>query len=281
MNCRLDPGRRASKPLHSERRALLGRVGDERTVCRAILGAPAKTWLVAALIAILQFFPPQASAQAADPSRPTSKEEKLGYALGVDVGRGFRERRTPIDPAAFVRGFIDGIERNRTALNPKELEAVKREFDEEVTRRRRAAREERMKHFREASVKNLEAAETFLEVNRTNPGVKQLESGLQYKVLMEGSGAKPKPDSRVRLHYRGMNSEGLEFESTRNGDRGPLDASLDNVLKGWREALLLMNEGSKWKIYVPPHLGHGERGNPPVIGPNVLLIFELELLEVK
>jgi len=222
-----------------------------------------------------------ASVYAADPSRPATKEEKLGYALGVEMGRSFRERRTPMDPAAFIRGFIDGIERNRTALDPKELEEVKRGFDEDISQRRREAREERMKRFREASVKNLEAAETFLEVNRKNDGVKELESGLQYKVLKEGEGARPKPDSRVRLHYRGMNAEGQEFETTHGGDRGPIDASLDTVLKGWREALLQMNEGSQWRIYVPPHLGHGERGNPPVIGPNVLLIFELALLKVE
>lgn len=220
------------------------------------------------------------SAWAADPARPSSEPEKLGYALGVDMGRNMRERGVPIDPGAFIRGFVDGIERNRTALNPKELEAVKRKFDEEIARRRRAAREDRMRRHREASENNLSAGKSFLKRNRKKPGVIELESGLQYRELRPGTGPKPTGTSRIRLHYRGMTITGEEFETSHGSGGGPVETDLDGVMKGWQEALLLMNEGAKWKVFTPSDLAHGERGNPPVIGPNQVLVFELELISV-
>ncbi len=219
--------------------------------------------------------------QAADPPPPATAEEKLGYALGVDMGKTLRQRRVPLDPASYIRGFIDGIEANRTALNPQELAEIKKAFDEEMARRRQKIREERMKRFRETSVKNLDAATSFLKKNRSKDGVVETESGLQYRVMKPGKGRKPEPGSTVVLHYRGFNANGKEFETTYGGESGPIEASVDKLMKGWREALLQMNEGSKWKLFLPPHLGHGERGNPPVIGPNQLLVFELELVKVK
>ena len=218
---------------------------------------------------------------AAGAPGPKTKQEKLGYTLGLDVGKNLRDRRVPMDPAAFIRGFIDGIERNRTALNPKEIDAIREEFEQEMARRRRQAREERMARFREAAATNLEAGEEFLEANRKEDGVVELDSGLQYQILKEGNGGRPTKDSTVRLHYRGLNSEGQVFESTLAEDRGPVEIPLSAALQGWREALLMMEEGAKWKIFVPARLAHGERGNPPMIGPNALTIYELELLEVK
>ena len=232
-------------------------------------------------LAAMAFVSVSIVAWGADPSGLKTKEEKLGYTLGLDVGKNLRERRVPMDPAAFIRGFIDGIERNRTALNPREIDAIRDEFEKEMARRRRKARDERMARFQEASGKNLEEAGKFLRANRDKDGVVELESGLQYQILKSGKGRKPKRDSSIRLHYRGLNAGGQEFESTYAGDRGAIETSPGKVLKGWGEALLLMEEGAKWKIFVPPHLGHGERGNPPVIGPNALTVYELELLEVK
>jgi FKBP-type peptidyl-prolyl cis-trans isomerase len=214
---------------------------------------------------------------AADSARETRKQEKLGYALGVDLGKSFRERRISFDLNAFMRGFIDGLEGNRTALNPKELEAIKKEFNDEINARRKKAREER---FREASIRNLEAGQRFLETNGKKEGVIRLESGLQYLSLKEGEGPKPTPGKKLKLHYRGTFTDGREFEST-YADNKPIETDLGKVLPGWKEALPLMNEGSKWRLFMPASLAHGEAGSRPMIGPNAVLVFEVELISVE
>ena len=217
---------------------------------------------------------------SADRAKEARKKEHLGYALGVDLGKSFRERRVDFDFDSFMRGFVDGLKGNRTELDPERLEAIKKEFNDEINARRKKARAERMTRIRELSVQNLEAAEKFFEANRKKPAVVELESGLQYLALNVGKGPKPGEGDKLKLHYRGMFLDGREFESTHKDNR-PIETDLGKVLKGWKEALLLMNEGSKWRLFIPATLGHGERGNPPMIGPNATLIFELELLSVE
>lgn len=213
---------------------------------------------------------------SADRAREAEKKEKLGYALGVDLGKNFRERQIDFDFESFVRGFVDGLEGNRTALNPKELEAVKKQFNEENAERRRISREARLQ---ELSVKNTEEGRKFLESNRKNKSVIELESGLQYITLKEGTGPKPSPGKKLTLHYRGLFLDGREFESTFAADK-PIEIELGKVIKGWAEALQLMNEGSEWRLFVPAALAYGERGNG-LIGPNAVIIFELELISVE
>lgn len=213
---------------------------------------------------------------SADSARDTEKKENLGYALGVDLGKTFRERRIDFDFDAFMRGFIDGLEGNRTVLNPKELEAIKKEFDEELAERRKRHREARMQA---QSKKNTEEGREFLAANRKKESVTELESGLQYISLKEGTGPKPAPGKKLTLHYRGSFLDGQEFESTYTDNR-PIETELGKVMKGWAEALQLMNEGAKWRLFVPAALGHGERGNGP-IGPSAVLIFEVELMSVE
>lgn len=220
------------------------------------------------------------SATAADNAGEARKKEKLGYTLGVDLGRNFRARRIDFDFESFVRGFVDGLEGNRTALNPKELEAIKKEFNDEFNARRQEAREQRMKQFRELSLRNLEEGTKFLKANGEKEGVVTLASGLQYLSLKEGKGPKPGKDDRLKLHYRGMFMDGQEFESSLTNN-APIETKLGKMLKGWNEALPLMNEGSKWRLFLPGSLAHGEGGNPPLIGPNAVLIFEVELLSIE
>ncbi len=139
-----------------------------------------------------------------------------------------------------------------------------------------AARE---KEFKEKADKNLAAGKAFLEENKKKEGVTALPSGLQYKVLKEGAGKTPKAADTVTAHYRGTLTDGTEFESSYKKEK-PLTFKVDGVIKGWTEALLLMKEGSKWQIVIPPDLAYGERGSP-VIPPNSTLIFEVELISVN
>lgn len=126
-----------------------------------------------------------------------------------------------------------------------------------------------------------EKGEIFLKENATKEGVKTLPSGLQYKVVKEGSGKAPKATDTVSVHYRGTLIDGKEFDSSHK--RGePAEFPVNAVIKGWTEALQLMKEGSKWMLYIPASLAYGERGTPGgPIGPNETLIFEVELLKVK
>ena len=130
------------------------------------------------------------------------------------------------------------------------------------------------------STNPIERAEKFLMENKAKEGVKTLPSGLQYKVIKDGDGKTPKATDTVVTHYRGTLLDGSEFDSSYKR-KEPAEFPVGGVIKGWTEALQLMKEGSKWILYVPPKLAYGERGFPPVIGPNETLIFEIELLKVK
>ena len=127
--------------------------------------------------------------------------------------------------------------------------------------------------------KNLREGKAFLETNAKAAGVVTTPSGLQYTVLTEGTGPKPKPTDKVRVHYRGTLIDGKPFDSSY--DRGePAVFQLNQVIRGWTEGLQLMNVGSKYKFVVPSELAYGPQG-PPAIGPNAVLVFEVELLGIE
>ncbi len=129
----------------------------------------------------------------------------------------------------------------------------------------------------EKAAANLKAGQDFLEQNKTRPGVTETASGLQYEVLTEGNGPKPSASSKVTCHYHGTLIDGTIFDSS--VQRGqPATFPLNMVIKGWTEALQLMPTGSKWRLFLPPHLAYGERQTGAVIGPNSTLIFDVELI---
>ena len=127
---------------------------------------------------------------------------------------------------------------------------------------------------------NLKAGEQFLEVNKNKPGIVALPSGLQYEIITEGTGAKPSATSNVTCHYHGTLIDGTVFDSSVQRAQ-PATFTLNKVIKGWTEGLQLMPSGSKWRFFIPPHLGYGDRQVSAQIGPNSTLIFEVELLDVK
>lgn len=127
---------------------------------------------------------------------------------------------------------------------------------------------------------NLKAGQEFLATNKDNPGVTALESGLQYLVLTEGTGAKPGAKDKVTCHYHGTLIDGTVFDSS--VQRGqPATFPLDRVISGWTEGLQLMPTGSKWRFFIPPHLGYGDRQVSAQIGPNSTLVFDVELISVS
>ena len=132
----------------------------------------------------------------------------------------------------------------------------------------------------ELPAKNLAEGKAFLAKNKTASGVVTTASGLQYKILRAGSGAKPSADSIVKVNYKGTLLDGKVFDSSYDRNE-PVEFPLNQVVPGWSEGVGLMNVGSKFQFWIPSDLAYGEAGSPPVIGPNATLVFEVELLEIK
>lgn len=129
-------------------------------------------------------------------------------------------------------------------------------------------------------VKNKNEGIVFLEANKKKPGIITLPSGLQYKILVQGNGKKPKDTDTVTVHYQGTLINGTEFDSSYKRGK-PISFPLKNVIRGWTEALQLMPVGSTWEVYIPSELAYGEQGAPPVIGPNEVLIFKINLIDIS
>lgn len=229
--------------------------------------------VISAMVLCLMYLtsPAEESKAPLDPLE-TSKE-RLSYALGMDIASFLKTLGTEIDVAVFVQGLQDSFEGKETLLTGEEAAEIKNDF----VRRRQEGRAEEMKKLAE---ENRKEGEAFLAKNKKQKGVMTTASGLQYTVLEEGKGPKPKKSDRVRVHYRGMLLDGTEFDSSYKRGQ-PATFPLTGVIPGWTEGLQLMKVGSKYKLFVPSNIAYGERGRPPRIGPNATLIFEVELLGIE
>ena len=199
-------------------------------------------------------------------------KQKISYGIGLDIGRDIAAQSLDLDHDILLRGISDGLSDKKPLLPEKEIEEVRENFLKE----RKAFLE---KERQELAEKNLKAGKAFLAENSKREGIVTLASGLQYKIVNSGTGATPKVDDNVKVHYRGLLPDGTEFESSyTKGDAAVFP--VNRVLPGWTEILQWMREGGKWKIFVPPALAYGEKGAGRLIGPNQVLIFEIELLAI-
>jgi len=200
-------------------------------------------------------------------------QEKLGYSFGVEIGTSLKEIQAEIQIDAFLKGIKDSVEGKNLLLTTQQMEEVKKEF---VTK----MQGERDKKMKELGDKNKKEEDTFLADNKKKEGVKTTESGLQYIVEKEGDGAKPKETDTVKVNYKGTLLDGTEFDSSyKRGE--PAVFPVKGVIPGWTEALQLMKVGGKYKLFVPSKLAYGDRGAGAQIGPNSMLIFEVELLGIE
>jgi FKBP-type peptidyl-prolyl cis-trans isomerase FklB len=229
------------------------------------------TATVLVLVAIAIGQEQQVSSQSAQ--RLNTERAKLSYALGMDLGRQLREKKVDVDPSLFSRGLADALTGGTLLLTEKESQVLVSALQEKLQRQEFAK-------VALTAERNARDGEAFLDANKSKSGVVALASGLQYRVLKAGAGAKPTIDDTVTCHYRGTFIDGTEFDSSYS--RGePFTAPLRNVIKGWSEALQLMPVGSKWQLVVPSELAYGSRGAGGRIGPNSTLIFEIELMSIK
>lgn len=200
-------------------------------------------------------------------------KEKLSYSLGYDLGQEMKKIDVSIDDATFFKGFKDSLSGAKPALTEKEMVDTMQAFQADMQKKQ----QEKMKVVAE---KNKKDAEAFLAQNKTKEGVKTTASGLQYKVVKEGTGESPKITDTVEVNYKGTLLDGTEFDSSYKRGQ-PAVFPIRGVIPGWTEALQLMKPGAKFQLFIPPALAYGERPAGPVIGPNSLLIFEVELLAIK
>jgi FKBP-type peptidyl-prolyl cis-trans isomerase len=199
-------------------------------------------------------------------------EQKIGYVFGREIGQSFRETPAKIDLDAFMLGIQDGLNQRPSLLSTEEEEKTKEEFSAKM-------QEEQSKRFAAQAEKNQTDEDDFLAKNKSQPGVVTTASGLQYEVLQEGSGAAIQQTDRVKVHYRGSLLDGTEFDSSYSRNQ-PAVFDVGGIIPGWTEGLQLMKVGGKYRLWVPSKLAYGARGAGKVIGPNTLLVFEVEPLEV-
>lgn len=202
----------------------------------------------------------------------SSEVQKAGYALGYEMGMNAKEVMDDLDLEAVQLGIKDAYAGKDAALGEEKL----REAIESYMKRKQ---EEAVKKMEEKAKANKEAGKKFLEENGKKEGVKTTASGLQYKVITEGTGKSPKATDSVVVHYEGKLIDGKVFDSSyERGD--PIEFPLNQVIAGWTEGLQLMKEGGTYELYIPSDLAYGEQGNPG-IEPNSTLIFKIELLDEK
>jgi FKBP-type peptidyl-prolyl cis-trans isomerase FklB len=200
-----------------------------------------------------------------------TEKGKLSYAVGWDIGADIKRRSTEFDVESLITAIRDIVAENEPKVSTQEMRTLLTALQEKV-------RAEQVEQYRALSEKNQVESEAFLTANKSKTGIVALPSGVQYRIIEEGDGARPGLDSRVSVHYRGSKLDGREFDSS--FARGtPEEFTVNAVLKGWQEVLPLMKAGSTWQIFVPPELAFGARGNPPV-GPNEALMFDLKLVEI-
>ncbi len=206
--------------------------------------------------------------------QPITDKEKESYAIGMNIGHGLKMDAISVDPNMVAQGMKDALTGAKPLLSEEELKDATTRLRTEVIAKKQAEEQR-------ASAANKQAGEQFLAANKAKQGVVTLPSGLQYKVLKEGTGPKPKATDTVVCNYRGTLVDGTEFDSSyKHGE--PATFPVNRVIKGWTEALQLMPVGSKWQLVIPPDLAYGERGaGGGIIGPDATLIFDVELLSIK
>ena len=247
----------------------------------AAAAAPATEEAAPAVTTPAAAAPAPAAPETPVPAAPKSDKEKMSYSVGASWGLQLKSINLDLDMESMFQGMRDAMSGHKLALSEEEIRAALEKMQADVKQKQQERMKEIAARMKELGEKNKVEGPKFLEENKKKEGVVTLPSGLQYKVLKEGDGNKPGPTDTVTAHYRGMFLDGTEFDSSDKS--GKLEVALDNptIIPGMTDALKMMKVGSKWMVFIPPDLAYQERGRPPIIGPNAVLIFEVELLGIK
>lgn len=218
-------------------------------------------------------FPLQAADPAADPLELEDLKTRLSYGIGMNLGMQWRDQEVDVDPDILLQGMKDAMRGGPTQLTEEQMRQTLTAYQEEHRARQTAKR-------KQMGETNLVQSREFLAENKSQSGVVELPSGLQYRVLEEGEGEPPQATDQVTVHYRGTLIDGTEFDSSHRRGQ-PATFNVSNVIPGWTEGLQLMRPGAKYQFFIPPNLAYGERGSGANIRPNAALIFDVELISVQ
>lgn len=197
---------------------------------------------------------------------------RASYSAGFMMGSGLKDQATDLELENFYQGLKDAYAGNTSALTQEQMASAMQGYEKQIQARLQKQAEEK-------AAKNLAEGQKWLAENAKKDGVKTTSSGLQYKIITEGTGKSPTAKDTVSVHYEGKLLDGKVFDSSKGGE--PATFKLDGVIPGWTEGLQLLKKGGKAELYIPANLAYGEHGAPPDIEPNSTLVFEVELLDVK
>jgi FKBP-type peptidyl-prolyl cis-trans isomerase FklB len=210
---------------------------------------------------------------AQDKTALKDQKDKASYSIGLELGNSLKKGKMEISTEKLLKGLNDGLTGAKPLMTEDQIKETMTALQKEMMDKQAAA-------AKEAGEKNKADGEKFLAENKKKDGVKTTASGLQYKVLKEGTGESPKETDMVITNYKGTLLDGTEFDSSYKRNE-PATFPVNRVIKGWTEALLLMKPGSKYQLFVPSGLAYGDRAVGKDIGPNSTLIFEVELVGIK
>ena len=200
-------------------------------------------------------------------------KEKVSYCIGLETGKNLKQQFVDIDFDSLSEGFQDALSEANPRLENQEIQSI-------LTSLRQQIEVQQKQFVARVAEENKKAGEAFLSENKTKEGVVVTASGLQYKILSSGNGPTPSTIDVVTVHYRGHFIDGKVFDSSY--ERGkPHTFPVNRVIAGWSEALQKMKVGDKWELCIPSYLAYGEMGLNNDIGPNVTLIFEMELIGIN
>ena len=210
-------------------------------------------------------------AQDATPLK--EQKDKVSYSIGMNLGNSMKRGSIDVNPDLIAQGIKDVLTGAKTLLTPEEMAEVLIALQQDMAVKQAVAK-------KALAEKNLKEGEQFLAENAKKEGVITRPSGLQYKVITDGTGKQAKSTDTVTIHYRGTMIDGTEFDSSYKG-KEPATFLLQDMMPGFTEGVSLMKVGSKWQFFIPSKLAYGEEGAADVIGPNVTLVLEVELLDTK
>lgn len=217
----------------------------------------------------------QSAPAGAQPSPPPANKPVLSYAIGYDLGKDLADQNVDVDINAVIKALQDGFAKRAPAHPKEQMDAQLAGLQQRMVAQARA-------EFERVASENKAKSDAFLAANRGKPGITTLPSGIQYRVIEPGTGAKPTPASTVQMHYRGSVSTGQEFANT-YAQQNPTPASFkvsEFPIRGVQEVLALMPAGSRWEVFLPPEKAFGNDPRSPV-GPGQALVFDIKLVTVQ
>jgi FKBP-type peptidyl-prolyl cis-trans isomerase FklB len=211
-------------------------------------------------------------AWAADTLELKTEKDKLSYSIGASVGKNLKIEGADIDLNLLIEGFKTSLGGQKALLSDKEVQQIMNDFQVQMRQRATAKKQKAMGE-------NQKNGDAYLAQYKTQKGVQSLPSGVLFKVIKEGTGNRPAETDQVEVNYRGTLINGKQFDATEPGK--PATLRVSSLIVGWKQALSAMPAGSKWQIVLPPQLAYGERGAGADIGPNEVLVFDVELVAIK